>query len=37
MKNSTLVTDPPTLQYSFININGNHSLVYEPAEEPVAY
>jgi len=28
---------PKLAEYSFINIHGNHSLVYEPAEEAVAY
>jgi len=28
---------PRLAEYSFINIHGNHSLVYEPVEEPVAY
>jgi hypothetical protein len=32
---SIKLTDRPTLQYSDINIHGNHSLVYEPAEEAV--
>jgi len=28
---------PKLAEYSFINVHGNHSLVYEPAEEVVAY